>query len=238
MVRNVRSGDTKLSAARWNGQGNRPARAGGCRQPLGISIDFSPCRTHAENTTNPAAIVKQGQTLSAVPRFEYKVGNFTLDGIKPLVERFDREERLGRAYLYWAPRRDATVAAEPRRSLAAGRRGFRADRAPAASAPGAARLPWAGRARRRGRAADAQHDRVVALVEGVVTPDWFTQFDVDAEHAVARLAPNSALDERIQDAGGHDLGAVVAGVDRSFYENPGINPLGLVRALWNNLDRQ
>ena len=35
--------------------------------------------------------------------------------------------------------------------------------------------------------------------------------------------------------------AVVAGEDRSFYENPGINPLGLVRALWNNLrggDRQ
>src|SRR5690606_21791936 len=35
--------------------------------------------------------------------------------------------------------------------------------------------------------------------------------------------------------------ATVAGEDRSFYENPGINPTGLARAMWNNLrggDRQ
>ena len=39
----------------------------------------------------------------------------------------------------------------------------------------------------------------------------------------------------------HVKDAVVAAEDRSFYENPGINPAGLVRALWNNLsggDRQ
>ena len=31
-------------------------------------------------TANPAAIVKLGQTISAIPRFEYKIGNFTLEG--------------------------------------------------------------------------------------------------------------------------------------------------------------
>jgi TonB-dependent receptor len=31
-------------------------------------------------TSNPAAIVKQGQTLSLVPKFEYRLGNFTLEG--------------------------------------------------------------------------------------------------------------------------------------------------------------
>ncbi|WP_199424744.1 transglycosylase domain-containing protein [Actinotalea solisilvae] len=33
----------------------------------------------------------------------------------------------------------------------------------------------------------------------------------------------------------HVKAAVVAAEDRSFYENPGINPAGIVRALWNNL---
>lgn len=33
----------------------------------------------------------------------------------------------------------------------------------------------------------------------------------------------------------HVKQAVVAAEDRSFYENPGINPAGIVRALWNNL---
>ncbi|WP_182112537.1 transglycosylase domain-containing protein [Actinotalea sp. JY-7876] len=33
----------------------------------------------------------------------------------------------------------------------------------------------------------------------------------------------------------HVKDAVVAAEDRSFYDNPGINPAGIVRALWNNL---
>ena len=33
----------------------------------------------------------------------------------------------------------------------------------------------------------------------------------------------------------HVMDAVVAAEDRTFYENPGINPVGIVRALWNNL---
>lgn len=33
----------------------------------------------------------------------------------------------------------------------------------------------------------------------------------------------------------HVKAAVVAGEDRSFYENPGINPSGILRALWNNV---
>ena len=33
----------------------------------------------------------------------------------------------------------------------------------------------------------------------------------------------------------HVKAAVVAGEDRSFYENPGINPTGILRALWNNV---
>lgn len=33
----------------------------------------------------------------------------------------------------------------------------------------------------------------------------------------------------------HVKDAVVAAEDRSFYENPGVNPAGIVRALWNNL---
>ena len=33
----------------------------------------------------------------------------------------------------------------------------------------------------------------------------------------------------------HVRDAVVAAEDRTFYENPGINPVGIVRALWNNV---
>ena len=33
----------------------------------------------------------------------------------------------------------------------------------------------------------------------------------------------------------HVMDAAVAAEDRTFYENPGINPAGIVRALWNNL---
>jgi iron complex outermembrane receptor protein len=36
--------------------------------------------TAASVVSNPAAIVKQGQTLTAVPKFEYRAGNFLLEG--------------------------------------------------------------------------------------------------------------------------------------------------------------
>jgi TonB-dependent receptor len=41
---------------------------------------FRTSATNANVVSNPAAIVKLGQTLSAVPRFEYKLNNFTLEG--------------------------------------------------------------------------------------------------------------------------------------------------------------
>jgi TonB-dependent receptor len=41
---------------------------------------FTTSATNASVVSNPAAIVKQGQTLSAVPKFEYRVGNFMLEG--------------------------------------------------------------------------------------------------------------------------------------------------------------
>jgi iron complex outermembrane receptor protein len=41
---------------------------------------FTTSATNASVVSNPAAIVKLGQTMTAVPKFEYKVGNFTLEG--------------------------------------------------------------------------------------------------------------------------------------------------------------
>ncbi len=43
-------------------------------------LSFTSSSPTAFVVSNPAAIVKLGQTLSAVPRFEYKVGNFVLEG--------------------------------------------------------------------------------------------------------------------------------------------------------------
>lgn len=42
------------------------------------------------------------------------------------------------------------------------------------------------------------------------------------------IVESSAIPQWVKDA-------VVAGEDRSFYENPGINPTGILRALWNNV---
>jgi len=41
---------------------------------------FTTNSTAARVTSNPAAIVKHGQTITVLPRFEYKINNFTLDG--------------------------------------------------------------------------------------------------------------------------------------------------------------
>jgi TonB-dependent receptor len=43
-------------------------------------INFTTSATNANITSNPAAIVKLGQTLTAVPKFEYRVGNLILEG--------------------------------------------------------------------------------------------------------------------------------------------------------------
>lgn len=41
---------------------------------------FTTSAADARVTSNPAAIVKHGQTMTLLPRFEYKVGNLTVDG--------------------------------------------------------------------------------------------------------------------------------------------------------------
>ncbi len=43
-------------------------------------ISFTTNSTAANVASNPAAIVKLGQTMTAVPKFEYRLGNFTLEG--------------------------------------------------------------------------------------------------------------------------------------------------------------
>jgi iron complex outermembrane recepter protein len=43
-------------------------------------ISFTTSATNAVVTSNPAAIVKLGQTLTAVPKFEYRVGNLIVEG--------------------------------------------------------------------------------------------------------------------------------------------------------------
>ncbi|MBL9211736.1 MAG: TonB-dependent receptor [Opitutaceae bacterium] len=66
---------------------NNPQRAltfnTGARNTV-IGVDpltsFTTSATNATVVSNPAAIVKLGQTISAVPKFEYRVGNFLLEG--------------------------------------------------------------------------------------------------------------------------------------------------------------
>ncbi len=66
---------------------NNPQRAltfnGGARNTV-LGADplrsFTTTSTASVITSNPAAIVKLGQTMSAVPKFEYRVGNFLLEG--------------------------------------------------------------------------------------------------------------------------------------------------------------
>src|SRR5688572_30034878 len=43
-------------------------------------INFTTSATNAVVTSNPAAIVKLGQTLTAVPKFEYRVGSLIVEG--------------------------------------------------------------------------------------------------------------------------------------------------------------
>lgn len=43
-------------------------------------LDLTTSAPAASVVTNPAAIVKLGQTLTAIPKFEYRSGNFTLEG--------------------------------------------------------------------------------------------------------------------------------------------------------------
>ncbi|WP_414663155.1 TonB-dependent receptor [Horticoccus sp. 23ND18S-11] len=43
-------------------------------------LSFTTTAPAANVVSNPAAIVKLGQTLTALPRFEYRAGNFTLEG--------------------------------------------------------------------------------------------------------------------------------------------------------------
>ena len=43
-------------------------------------LEFLTSAPNATVTANPAAIVKQGQTITAVPRFEFRRGAFTLEG--------------------------------------------------------------------------------------------------------------------------------------------------------------
>ena len=54
---------------------------------------FTTSATNASVVSNPAAIVKQGQTLSAVPKFEYRVGNFMLEAFRALVGEFVHVEK-------------------------------------------------------------------------------------------------------------------------------------------------
>ncbi|MFM7751206.1 MAG: carboxypeptidase regulatory-like domain-containing protein, partial [Opitutaceae bacterium] len=57
------------------GTGARNTVLGG--NPL---LEFLTSAPNATVTANPAAIVKQGQTITAVPRFEFRRGAFTLEG--------------------------------------------------------------------------------------------------------------------------------------------------------------
>ena len=43
-------------------------------------LSFTTNNTGANVVSNPAAIIKLGQTMTAVPKFEYRVGSFTLEG--------------------------------------------------------------------------------------------------------------------------------------------------------------
>ncbi len=43
-------------------------------------VNFTTNSTAASVVSNPAAIVKQGQTMTAVPKFEYRAGNLLLEG--------------------------------------------------------------------------------------------------------------------------------------------------------------
>ncbi|MES2695791.1 MAG: TonB-dependent receptor [Verrucomicrobiota bacterium] len=69
-------------AALNNPQRNLTFNTGARNTVIGTDplVSFTTNSTAANIVSNPAAIVKLGQTLSAVPRFEYKVGNFVLDG--------------------------------------------------------------------------------------------------------------------------------------------------------------
>ena len=64
---------------------NNPQRLTSTRAPATRSSrhplrSFTTSAANANVTSNPAAIVKLGQTLTVLPRFEYRVGNLTLDG--------------------------------------------------------------------------------------------------------------------------------------------------------------